>query len=1307
MYRSAISLLANEMHELQACADSVLIMLRLFLLSRFIAVLRLAYNSFIIFELNNGLVLILTTKYLMKLKLAARLHKLKIHLTKQSLEYFEKLINWQQNIYRELTRTPPTAYNSLSPIDDVDPKDFKEYDDALTWALNNREAKDIKNIAITGPYGSGKSSVLKTYQKNYGGTEFKFLNISLATFKEETADGENDRIPPKEEMLRLIELSILQQIFYHERDEKIPDSRFKKIKRHTWKHLLIGTCYWFLCIIAIVGFKYSNVYDRLVKDLKITRQQISMLDYILAGIAMVWILILIWRSIRLLSKISINKLTFQDTEIEISDKVSKSILNHHLDELLYFFEATDHNIVIIEDLDRFQQTEVFTKLREINLLLNSSEKISKHIVFIYAVKDDMFKDKDRAKFFDFIVPIIPVINSSNSSQKLLEKKDLNSYKWNEDLIENLALFIDDMRLLHNIVNEFHLYHRRLSPILDQNKLLAMLVYKNIYPDDFAVLSNAKGVLYNALNAKNGYIEQLISDNDAKISNTDEEINRLEELRILNKEDIRRLYLIRYFPRLKGFISFIVNGVDRTIDDMLEDENFDYIKSNQAQYRYETYNGNRTAPLPISFSDLQKQVDSAKDYDQFISDMEAIHSGKVEALKKSIVELEKEKGAFRNFKIKEVLAKGNIKIDIKEKVIKDGKVTEVTDISKTALVNVLLRNGYIDEHYSDYISIFYEGSLTKTDHQFLLNVKSQTTTDHAFALVKTSELIKKINLIDFEQPFILNHNLFDFVNSGNSLYKKQKEALLNQLKNESETSIAFIKGMIDSSKNVRLFILNLAKYWPNLWKYIEASNFTQDEKSLFFKSIIEYADITDIKRISDVSLFIDYLLADRKFLSIIPDADKLKKIIKALDIKFTDLDSNSLPGDLLKYVYENNNYSLNPTMVTLMMKSFGKFNQSDFDKRNYFSIKNSECDKLISYVDNDINDYVTNVYLPIETNVNEEEESLIALLNLEQLKEGEEIISKVETKISDLEDIPYQHVAELLMSYAKVSPTWDNVFIFWLNAGEATTEPLVKFLGYYENMQVLSSVQIQTDKNGETAEQRKKFIRQLLITESLSDELYLLMSKSLPYIYNGFDVTTLTRARAEILIESNTLNLTVELFNALKIHHPDLHIKLIEKHPSVFTVNIAQFVLTVDDALALFESNKLTNAQKTEIITKEGDVFILGDQHLVNSIARISVGDKGFIYSDEILKQILKTSNRSVTDKITIFNDRHTHLSADDITEFLQTLPEPYSIIAKKRKKPKIPRSIQNEQFANILKAVGYISTTELKEESIKINTFSN
>lgn len=55
-------------------------------------------------------------------------------------------------------------YFQLSPINNSD--NSAQYIDALEWALYNRKDRDIKNIALTGPYGAGKSSILKTFQKN-------------------------------------------------------------------------------------------------------------------------------------------------------------------------------------------------------------------------------------------------------------------------------------------------------------------------------------------------------------------------------------------------------------------------------------------------------------------------------------------------------------------------------------------------------------------------------------------------------------------------------------------------------------------------------------------------------------------------------------------------------------------------------------------------------------------------------------------------------------------------------------------------------------------------------------------------------------------------------------------------------------------------------------------------------------------------------------------------------------------------------------------------------------------------------------
>lgn len=80
-------------------------------------------------------------------------------------------------------------------------------------------------------------------------------------------------------------------------------------------------------------------------------------------------------------------------------------------------------------------------------------------------------------------------------------------KVSEVLIDDISLFIDEMRLLYNIINEFTIYKQLLSDELVQDKLLAMIVYKNIFPSDFVELSNYKGILYKTINKKQEYMKQ--------------------------------------------------------------------------------------------------------------------------------------------------------------------------------------------------------------------------------------------------------------------------------------------------------------------------------------------------------------------------------------------------------------------------------------------------------------------------------------------------------------------------------------------------------------------------------------------------------------------------------------------------------------------------------------------------------------------------------------------------------------------------------------------------------------------------------
>jgi hypothetical protein len=1216
---------------------------------------------------------------------------------KYFLQYLKTLIDWLQKVYKNFLDEdqPVLPYASLSPIDNADiDNDYKK---SLDWALSNRRKFDIKNIALTGPYGSGKSSILKTYIREYTGNDLHFLHISLATFKEEeeenkTSDSQGNS---REDLLRLIELSILQQIFYFEEDRKIPDSRFRKIKNYTKKRLFLTTIEVFILILAILNLIYPQLYAQLL-DINWGLKTIKYLRYFSVFIIISALIAIIFKSIRTINGIKINKLNLQNAEISINENVNKSILNNHLDEILYFFEVTPYNVVIIEDLDRFKQTEIFTKLREINLLINNSKKIKEDVVFIYAVRDDMFKsaENERTKFFDFIIPVIPIINPSNSSQKLLEKQSQYGYKLSEDLIDSISLFIDDMRLLNNISNEFYLYRQKLNPTLNQDKLLSIIVYKNIFPSDFSLLSNDKGELFKSIDRKNKYILENTSKLSDRINELKQQINNLENVKLKNLKELRFLYLLTCISHLRGFISFYVDYKSPSIEEMASDKYFEYIKHDEAKYTFQQNYSQPTSNLPVTFSQIEKEVDVSRKYAEREQEIVDWNNNKIEALKTELYETEKRKSQIRNLKIRELLD-----------LDKDSRLIEIKDSRQKNLVSILLRNGFIDEDYLDYISIFYEGSITKADHQFLINVKSQLSTGFDYKLDKIDKLIQKINPLEFEKEYVLNYNLVDFL-LENSKYISLTDKIFNKLKDESDTSIRFIDGFVDISKNIQLFIEKLIKIWPEVWQFLQTkSNFTEERKDIYFKLIIEHGKVNILSKMYGNTIFKKSLLERKDFLNVIPAVEKLKQIVESLKIKFTDLDITETPKELIEVIYQNNFYEINIPMIKLLLKSNNNFNEIDFDTKNYFSIKNSGCEKLEDYINSDINTYVENVYLRIDSNVNEAEESLIELLNNEDLtvENKSKIIGQSKTVVSVLSEIDELEIKKLLIEKSKITATWDNVFNYYENIENEFDKVIITFLEKDGIATELSKRKIETDAEGES--KYTTFITKLITTDNISNNNYQLLLKAIPYRFPNLDFSKLSEEKVRLLLVYNILFFDVSNYDLLKEKFADLHILFLEIHKDEFIKNVSKYELDTKDISLLISSAKLSGIEKNIIIENVDESLFSSEVNSLKGIGELILKDNSFRVTDSILKLLIVNRGLTIEQRIRIFYWKQKQVPIDYIDDFLQSLEEPYSDITIKGKRPLFRNTDYNLKLIEVLDSQNYISKFDIEEKGIRVSTY--
>lgn len=1173
-------------------------------------------------------------------------------------------------------------FNTLSPTDSAE--NIGSYLEALEWALKNKNK--IKNIAISGAYGSGKSSVIKTFIKKNTDKDYKFLNISLATFKE--IKGQPS--PPKnggDDILRLIELSVLQQLFYHEKDGKIPDSRFKKIKSYKMPFLIYNSI-GFIAFLVSVLFLVAPDFLSKFYIVEISQSYFSLAHYTAATITLLGFLFIIFKSSRAIKSLAIKKLNINNAEIEIDNGISKSILNNHIDEILYFFEATDYNVVIIEDLDRFEQTEVFTKLREINLLINNSKKVEKEVVFIYAIRDDMFLDKERTKFFDFMIPIIPVINSSNSNEKLLDIIKKHDYKISNDLIDDISLFIDDMRLLYNIMNEYYIYSNNLDSALDQEKLLSIIVYKNIYPNDFSQLADNKGDLFKTISNKSIYIHNKIAAIDEQIKALKQRIIEAEKTKISDIKELRLIYInqiIQQITNEKGypFKQFWINNSAYDISSMTEESHFSMLFNGSIQYIYDNYSSRQN--YVFKFQTIENLVNPDLTYKE--REEHVLSNSKTNSLKKQISDLENSKIQVRKSKLSNLISEELISI-----IHKSDKQSE--------LINILLRNGYIDENYLDYISIFYEGSLSKSDYQFLINVKIQKPSEFDYKLTKIDNLIEKINLFDFEKEYILNFYLVEFLQQKPKDFLK-RQRLFKQLSNQSPNSIKFIDRFLETTPSINVFIHTLCEYWQNIWEYIEKESLFDDEKkNKYFTLIIKYARVEDIK-----SIFSSYksLLNQRAdFLQITEDEKVLKQIIKELDLKFEAINSDS-PASLVEFVYQGNYYAINKQVIEMLLKHYKKFDAEKFSSANFSSLMTSSLDSMINYIDANLEEYINSVYLELETNTKEPIEYYLKLLNNENLDEDlkEKVIIHVSTKITDIKVISDVSLWNTLYKYSKASPLWENILVSFESEENKFSEDLIAYLNNISNAEQLSKIKIPTKVNDKNI--FANLALGIINANEINDDSYNLLSKSIPFWYSDIEFSNISKNRIISLINNTIINPTIKCFNLLKENHNGLNIRLLERFPAKYIEKIEELKLDSYDLELILESSMLSTSNKKVLYEICDEETINSNDKVLLLLSNYILENVNFNFNTSTKRKILLSMIIPNSNRIKIFNKNLSIVDGEFVKSFIKTLDNEYHEIIDYDKKATLTDNLLNRQFLESLISIQFISSFSQTKKGLRVN----
>jgi len=372
---------------------------------------------------------------------------------------------------------------------------------------------------LSGNYGVGKSSILREVARRQ---RDRIIELSLSTLAPIEASKLDGSVPIQATTpSNRIQQEIVKQLLYREYPSRTPGSRFRRIERFRWARA-IGTSV-LLGFVVAVTFLLTGWTSKINAAFSPNEASGGWAHAVVWGAAALIALVVSWL---FYGKLHIKQLSAGSATVTLDDS-SVSYFDQYLDEIVYFFEVSGRDVVLFEDIDRFNDSHIFETLRSLNTLLNASPQIKKPIRFIYAIKDSIFdrigleadgrkRDPEalttddpalaeavrsnRTKFFDLVIPVVPFITHRSARNLAVQLLDQIEHQVSPELLDLAAQYVPDMRLLKNVRNEFVVFRDRIFSgdgqqlKLSESDLFAMMLYKSTHLTDFESIRLGKSKL---------------------------------------------------------------------------------------------------------------------------------------------------------------------------------------------------------------------------------------------------------------------------------------------------------------------------------------------------------------------------------------------------------------------------------------------------------------------------------------------------------------------------------------------------------------------------------------------------------------------------------------------------------------------------------------------------------------------------------------------------------------------------------------------------------------------------------------------
>ena len=1112
--------------------------------------------------------------------------------------------------------------------------------EALEFAID--ENSEVTNVAITGNYGAGKSSIVESFEEKCKNK--KFIHISLGQY-DETIGSEKNGLNNRQ--INTIEGKIINQLLHQINTNKIRKSIFKTLDTESLIKPLNITIYLGLIVLFSLYLFYISSWKEFIQNFSwlswLVKPILSLISFVfLFALIMygLFYLINLQKDFGFIKKLSV-KAEKIETDIEIfsNDNSKVSYFDRYLDDVLYLFKQSGADVIVFEDIERFNDSRIFEKLKELNIIINRKRKTCNDpkLVFFYLVKDDLFESQERTKFFDFIIPIVPVVTTSNSHD-ILNK--LLTEMWEYDSLDktflfNISLYLDDMRLINNICNEYLTYKETLSKLpLEREKIFSMVVYKNIFPKDFSLLQKNQGYLFELLNSKENAIKNRREGLNNRIKELKKKIEKAEEEQL--NDELELYGTILKVPPGRKVIK--VNG--KSESDF--SSRSDYIKELLAddseiitfQDYWDAYNNQskRTEDIDSIFPEINTP--------EFQERLKNTKNKKIiEKLNEEIKKINDELGELDSYRLSDVYQYAT---DIDD--FQSYFTEEIRKNPQSSIISFIIRNAYIDESYQDYLNHFYENTITVEEKEYLRNVVSGRDGNYDISLPHTNEIVNRLSIKDYRYSYVLNYNLFDYL--LNSKKENDTECLVQIFKQENvlDFLINFYntldrstsgQGVIYKKETIKLFLKKWLEHNVSLFnEYLEIKNggYAAPNKNSLILSLMNLVDLSDIPEKTKV-LISGYINDNQELLSpnMSYEIQQFTKNLSNIEIKVREyaqriyeplLDEKKLTDykEIMNYIYRNDLYSISENNLKFFIKwNLGnRYTDDDFTHKNFELINNNiELKSLLDYcLDSEDNllQYA-NVYIKISNGIMDDDSSYIEhllkhdiLYRVEDYEDGE--ITPAVSIFNSIPNFSIKYTIEKFEGLSNHIKLIENLVL--LKKGQVNSEIVCSYFSLFRNIDEYLVDFINQDPNFVLnreifvqldEEVREDFFVQIVSEDNLNLTIYRTMLTSMQWHYENFDVTGLSDDRLEVLIDLNVIKFNANNLKFIREKYPSMKNYSISRNIEKY-LEIEEDVHDETELNDLLQYEGIDDSYKLQIIDILDHVSLKNKQFSLKLVAHI-------------------------------------------------------------------------------------------------------